>query len=207
MDLNKYKNDGWGIAISGFEKIVEILNNANLSNVDKYNILEFGSGISTHFFVDFIQENKLKNVYITSFENDPIFMTKARHPQLDLKLKMLVTCNDIDYNEMFNTKIYNSSKVWYRKEKPESRQKNCFYEIEKNDIPDTVDFMLLDGPSGNGRNFAFLHVQKKLHSGSIVFIDDYNHYDFIPKFKSIFNAEEIFELTDKYGCYMILKVL
>jgi len=207
MNLDKYNNDGWGISKTGFEKIIEILNSNKFSDIEKYNIVEFGSGFSTEFFVDYIQENNLNNVFITSFENDTMYMTKAKHPQLKLCLRKLITCSDFDYNNMFVQKTFNPCKVSYLIKSPETRQKNCFYHIEENDIPNSIDFMLLDGPSGNGRNLAFLHTLNKLHKDSIVFIDDYNHYDFVQKFKSLYNCEEIYEKTDDYGCYIILKVL
>ena len=63
MDVNKYKNDGWGISVEGFEEIVKILNTIDFSKYQRYNILEFGSGTSTRFFVDYIEENNLKNVF------------------------------------------------------------------------------------------------------------------------------------------------
>jgi len=207
MNLSKYNNDGWGISTSGFEKMLEILKSTDFKKFERYNILEFGSGISTEFFVDYIIENDLKNVFITSFENDSKFMTLARHQQLDLKLRRLITCNDVDYNEMFNKKAFNPYKVSYLINEPETRQRNCFYNIEENDMPNSIEFVLVDGPSGNGRNLAFLHMLGKLHKDAIVFIDDYRHYDFLEKFKDLYACEELFEKTDIYGCYIILKII
>jgi len=207
MDLSKYQNDGWGISTSGFNQITEIFNKTNFNEYIKYNIVEFGSGFSTEFFVDYIQQNNLSKVTITSFENDTKFMTKARHPQLKLNLRKLIQCSDVEYNNMFNNAEFNPFKVNFLTAEPTSRQKNCFYDIEDGDIPESIDFMLLDGPSGNGRNLAFLHTKNSLHKDSIVFIDDYNHYDFVPKFKQLLNCIELFENTDQYGCYIILKII
>jgi hypothetical protein len=207
MDVNKYKNDGWGISVDGFEQIVKILNGIDFSKFDRYNILEFGSGTSTRFFVDYIEENNLKNVYITSFENDMRYSTNVKHPQLDLKLRKLITCDDSSYVEMFNLKQYNQYRFSDLTVEPTARQKNCFYDIKKNDIPDVVNFMLLDGPGGNGRNIAFLHTLGKLQKDSIVFIDDYSHYDFLEKFNLLYNAIEIIKVATYSDKFVILRVI
>lgn len=206
MEINKYKNDGWGISVDGFEQIIKIFNTIDFSKYLKYNIVEFGSGTSTRFFVDYIEENKLNNVYITSFENDIQYSATIKHPRLSLKIRKLITCDDGSYTEMFNLKQYNSYRFVDLKGKPDSRQKNCFYDIETNDIPNTVNFMLLDGPNGNGRNFAFLHMLDKLEGNSIVFIDDYKHYDFLEKFRSLYNSEELFIKDNISDYFVILKV-
>ena len=55
MNIDKYKNEGWGISKKGFissEKILKILNETNKN----LTILEFGSGLSTSFFIDFLLE-------------------------------------------------------------------------------------------------------------------------------------------------------
>ena len=207
MNISKYANDGWGISVDGFEQILKIFSTIDFSKHDRYNIVEFGSGTSTRFFVDYIEENNLNNVYITSFENDTRYCTTAKHPHLDLKMKKLITCNDNSYVEMFNLKQYNSYRFVDLKKEPEARQRNCFYDIEKNDIPNVVNFMLLDGPSGNGRNFAFLHMLGKLQKDSITFIDDYKHYDFLEKFQGLFNSEELFKKDNIYDYFVILRVI
>ena len=206
MVITDYKNDGWGISVLGFEKIYERLNEIDFSMFSKYNIIEFGSGTSTKFFVDYIQEKNLKNVFITSFENDTKYATKARHEQLDLKFRKLMTCSDTDYDEMFKKKGFNQNKMSYLISEPQARQKNCFYDIEENDIPNQVDFVLLDGPSGNGRNFAFLHLLGKLQKDSIVFIDDFNHYDFLEKFLLLHNGIEIVRNVEPNDRFVMLKV-
>jgi hypothetical protein len=65
-------------------------------------------------------------------------------------------------------------------------QKNVFYDIKDEQLPDVIDIMIVDGPHGNGRSIAFLHGINRLKSGSYVVIDDYNHYDFIEKFEKLF---------------------
>ena len=48
MNINDYKNEGMGLSKLAFEKLYSIL-----EGMDECNIIEFGSGISTRFFVDY----------------------------------------------------------------------------------------------------------------------------------------------------------
>ena len=72
MNLEKYKNDGWGLSVLGFSNLLELLKN---NNNDSIRVLEFGSGISTQFFCDVVKEN-IKKLEITSFDNDINFSYK-----------------------------------------------------------------------------------------------------------------------------------
>lgn len=67
VDLEKYKNDGWGLSKLAFTEIQKLI-------YPGIKILEFGSGISTEFFLD-------HECIITSFDNNLQFahpMAKVR---------------------------------------------------------------------------------------------------------------------------------
>ena len=49
MDIEKYKNDGWGLSRKQLIELLEIIKNFESNNV---RVLEFGSGKSTEFLVD-----------------------------------------------------------------------------------------------------------------------------------------------------------
>jgi hypothetical protein len=183
MDINKYKNDGWGISKLGFKKIHEIILNYPEKDI---NCVEFGSGISTEL-VD-------KNINILSFDNDKQYMYKPKQDYdfLEIKFRELVECDDAHYNSMFDEKTYKRLGMHIKTSPLTTRQKNNFYDIQPNDLDKKYDFVLLDGPNGNGRNLAYLHLINKLNSGAYVFVDDHTHYDFVDKLKFIFDVEEIF---------------
>jgi hypothetical protein len=92
----------------------------------------------------------------------------------------------------------------------EASQKNNFYKIEESDLNGVYDIVILDGPNGNGRNFAFLHIKQYLNSGSIIYIDDYNHYDFVEKCLDNIDCDIIFKHTEGIGTgldnFVIVKV-
>ena len=195
MDFQKYKNNGWGISKLGFSKIFDILLNNNKKN---FNCIEFGSGISTEFFIDFaIEHSKDKIINLTSFDNDKKYMYKPtkKYSFLDIKYRELIECDDDHYNRMFNEGLYIKEGFYKKKSLLSTRQKNNFYDIKDGDISGKYDFVLLDGPNGNGRNISFLHLINHITPSSIIFIDDYTHYDFVEKFLHIFNAREIFRNT------------
>ncbi len=211
MVIEDYKNDGWGISKQGFEDMYKILSTLVFTN-ETYNIVEFGSGISTKFFVDFANDGD-KNIIIYSFDDSIEFSTRIVDSKLTFKVKKLLTCNDASYNEMFNNKKYDRNKM-IESPAPTSRQKNCFYDIDTYDLPEVINFLFIDGPHGNGRNFAFLHSLNKLKSGSIVFIDDYDHYNFVSTLESLFKVQILYQVNvksdnkwDDGGSYAIYRVI
>lgn len=71
MNIEKYKNGGWGLSEKCFEQIFNIIKAFNTS----INVVEFGfgSGISTEFLVDAINEGydfvqKFMMIYESSVE-------------------------------------------------------------------------------------------------------------------------------------------
>lgn len=209
MNLDKYKNDGWGLSRLGLQKLFEILN--NFSN--EVRIVEFGSGKSTEFFDDYIKLFN-KKIKVDSFDND-IRYAYNPSPNSNIKVKMrnLIECSDDSFHEMFNNKKINDSKLYHKTSELTTKQKNNFYQIDDGDINSKYDLVVLDGPNGNGRSLAFLHLINHLNDGAYVFIDDYTHYDFVLRFKSIFNCETYFEhkrgMIDQWnlgGDFIILKV-
>jgi hypothetical protein len=208
MNIEKYRNDGWGLSKKCLLNIENILNDFKTPN-----IVEFGSGISTSFLIDYLNENK-KEGQVISFDNNLEYATKLKDPKLHLKIRNLVECDDKHFNEMFKIKKYLKHNMILKNEKSiNTRQKNCFYEILDDDIPSSVDLLIVDGPHGNGRSISFLHLKEKLLIGSYVIIDDYNHYDFCDKFLSIFKADLIYECNtgkenqwELGGIYRIYKI-
>jgi hypothetical protein len=202
MDSNKYKNTGIGLSKTAFQKIYEIL-----ERKEKCNIIEFGSGISTNFFVDYTLYTK-KNNYIKSYDDNPkySYQNTNNYKFIDLNIKNLIQFDDNHFNNMMNIKKYMHSQWHYYQLPPPTytkywRPRNIFYEIEKLDDK-KYDIALIDGPHGNGRNIAFLHLIGKLNPKAYIIIDDITakdedfHYDFIPYLKKIFDVNEIY--THKY---------
>jgi len=190
MDLEKYKNDGWGLSRVALDKLIECVESFDSSSIK---VAEFGSGTSTRFFVDLSKESK-KEILITSFDNDLKYSyQKIEGDLVDLRITDLVECSDSAYEKMFENKVININDMKVKTSPLHTRQKNNFYDIKNGDLSGNYDIMVLDGPHGNGRNISFLHMKDHLKSGSYVLIDDYTHYDFVERFLSIFEAEEFFK--------------
>lgn len=206
MDLTKYENDGWGISVLGFTKLLELIKN----NIKKeLNVLEFGSGISTMFLSDVVRNN-IKKLKITSFDNDINYGYKKSDDEdyLKLLIRNLVECDDLNYQKQFTDKKYSKSLMKTKTSDLKPTQKNNFYDIHENDLSGMYDLIILDGPNGNGRNFCFLHIQNHVEKGTIIFIDDYNHYDFLETCQNLFNTEIMFKHTEGIGDdnFVIIKV-
>ena len=171
-------------------------------------ILEFGSGFSTRFFVDYVLHSN-KKIYIDSFDNDIKYSYKNtnNYDFITINVLPLVSCSEHNFNLLFDQeKKYNKeyfslhvsvpinhSKYW--------RQKNCFYNITDELENKLYDVVLIDGPNGNGRNIAYLHMLNKLNKNAYIIIDDYNstdnefNYNFIRYLQDLFNVKEIYTHT------------
>ena len=141
MNLEKYKTDGWGLSELSLKKIIEIINSINNN---KIKVIEFGSGKSTEFLVDFNNELK-KNIIITTFDNDLQYAYKKKdNDGVILHIRELLECNDNNYNTMFTNKIYDKSLMHEKKTPLTTKQKNNFYDIKKGDIVGKYDLIILD---------------------------------------------------------------
>jgi hypothetical protein len=209
MELEKYKNDGWGLSKKQLNELLGIIKDFKS---DKIRVLEFGSGKSTEFLVDVVL-NKIKSIEITSFDDNIEYAYNGNYEFLDLKIRQLLECDDKSYELMFNNLSIDSNLLHKKITPLTSRQKNNFYEILPGDISGTYELMILDGPNGNGRNLSFLHVKNHLTINSIVLVDDFNHYDFMQRLSLLFEYEVIYENqgggVDQWntgGNYKIVKI-
>lgn len=189
IDYELYQNDGWGLSKIGFEKLYNLIKNDERKNI---RVLEFGSGISTKFFSD-LSNILEKNIFVTSFDDSEEFMYHGTsNPNIVVKLRALEETTDNYFEKMFVDMSYNKK---YMTPKTSSHFRNMFYSLEPNDIDGLYDYVLLDGPHGNGRSLAYLHILGHLSNEAIIFIDDYTHYDFVDKLLSIYNCNELYRHT------------
>lgn len=201
MDLNNYKGTGSGLSYMALSKLFEILEKLG----DDINILEFGSGQSTRFLVDYKLYSK-KNITIDSYDNDTnyAYNNKDNHKFLNLRIKPLISCSDENFDEQIKSKIYNRDYFTIHKLPPYNdpkfwRQRNCFYDLDPNDLKPNYDLVIIDGPNGNGRNIAYLHIKNVIKKSSIVFIDDANccdgdyNYNFITNLNYIIDVKNLYE--------------
>jgi len=193
LDLEKYSNDGWGLSTKAFDAMQQALD-----SLSEIRAIEFGSGFSTQFLLDYA-EKKNKNLEIDSFDND------VKYKHAEAILTRLVTCSAESYQTMFNQKKIDWSLFRKRWWKPKSRQKNCFYDLENYALKKNYNFAIIDGPHGNGRNFAYLLLRDRMKDGFIL-IDDFNHYDFVETASTIFDLEELVRVEEKRDNFIFLKV-
>ena len=217
MNFNKYTS-GAGLDKIALKEIKRLLDNVE----NNINILEFGSGISTQFLVDYKFYSK-KNILIDTFDNDPKYAYKNsnKHDFVNLYIKPLLSCTEEHFDKMFDEKKIINEHFFPHKHKPGSnfwRQRNCFYDMKNIKLKDYYDFIIVDGPNGNGRNLSYLFFKDKVKKGTIIFIDDYDSrdndfdYKFIPYLKSVINVKEIKKFNghggfNKGGNFAIFEVL
>lgn len=195
MNLEKYKNDGWGLSHIGFTILNDVINNS-MHTPGKIRILEFGSGVSTGFFIE-RGITSMGRIHITSFENDEKYAFKPdiEYPFFEMKMRELVECDDSAMETMFEHGCYYESLMKPKTSELSSRQHNNFYDIKPGDLYGKYDIVLLDGPSGNGRVLAYLHLQNFVTKNCVFYIDDHTDYDIHDRFKQVYHATKLFEMT------------
>lgn len=186
LNLNdeNYNVNGWTLSF----ECLSVLGDEILKNKNIKNIVEFGSGVSTLFLCDLIDKYGL-DINIDSFENDNKFLATKVRSYLNTKVRNLEECLDEHFDFMFETQQYNKMLFNTKTTDPFTRQRNCFYEIKEDDLKDNYDLVILDGPHGNGRSIAFLHLKNKLKPGSLVLIDDHTHYGFQENLNKLFKTK------------------
>ncbi len=147
---------------------------------------------------------------ITSFDNDLEWCYKKNENDkcLTLHIRELMECNETDFNTQMESKILNKKAFSVKKTAPTWRQRNCFYNVQDNDINGKYDIVILDGPNGNGRNISYLYFKENLEKESIILIDDFNSsdndfkYNFVEYANHFFNLKEIYKyVSSKLGDY------
>lgn len=198
MNIDKYSNTGIGlskISLQLLEKhIVNYYKSKNFTESNPMKIIEFGSGFSTKFLVD-LKLHYNFNILIESYDNIAKYAYKNTNNYnfIDIKIRPLLQCSNDNYKVMFDNKLYKSNLMKPFTGVSTYRQQNCFYNLKQSDLVGNYDVMVLDGPNGNGRNFAFLHMQNKMNKNGIIFIDDLDHYDFEQKMNSFFHTKTLYK--------------
>jgi hypothetical protein len=221
-NLHSY-NIGAGLNKKVYVKLIDIMDK-KLKDKNKLRILEFGSGMSTKFFIDYNNLYKKDEdiLEITSFDNDLEWCYKKNESDkcLNLHIRELEECNEKDFNEQMESKNLNKKVFSIRKISPTWRQRNCFYNIQENDIHGKYDIVIIDGPNGNGRNISYLYFKENLEKESVILIDDFDScdddfkYNFVEYANHFFNLEEIYTYVspnlgdyEEGGKFCFLKVV
>ena len=201
MNVEKYRS-GPGLDVYALQHLYNCLENKGSDETSKINILEFGSGFSTQFLVDYAQYSR-KKIHIDSFDNDAkwCFQEADKYPFLNLNVAPLLSCNEDDFNKQMNNKTYDNTcfntHISLPYEHPKYwRQRNCFYDVKN--LKKNYDLVIVDGPNGNGRSISYLHIKDRVHKGSHILIDDHNSkdgdfdYKFVEYLKNIIPVKEIY---------------
>ncbi len=194
LNLEKYSNDGWGLSHAAFSALQKAMN-----TLPEIRAIEFGSGFSSQFLLDYA-ESAQKKLQIDSFDNDKEF----KHP--DATLVKLVACSKKNYEAMFEKAEIDWDSFKKRWRKPKTRQKNCFYDLRNYPLKPNYNLAIIDGPHGNGRNFAYLILKDRMKDGFIL-IDDFNHYDFVETASSLFKLKEIARTVSPKDNFVLVKVI
>jgi hypothetical protein len=194
-----------GLHQTQFEDLISILSQNKIEQV-----VEFGSGGSTDFLCSYRDFSGL-NYSIVSYDHSSVFSYQGKHDFLDLRIKDLVKCSDEDFDLSFkNKKIIKEKFHNCQNEENNFRIKNCFYDLDPEELPNSIDLIILDGPNGNGRSLAFPFVFDHISHNCWLLIDDSNHYDFLERCQSVFQTTIIKKISNSQihplFSYCLLKI-
>lgn len=191
MNFSSFVFNGWGLSELAMRAVVDICDNYEIKNV-----LEFGSGQSTLLF-------KALNKTLTSFDDSEKYATE------DAVVRDLYQCNDIQFDAFLRGDLFweDSCDTLTLIKTRHTRQHNCFYKIYSDDINPRTDFVLVDGPNGNGRSIAFQILKRHIKNEFFLFIDDYDHYPFLTDLDMAFSKYSIINLHHRPSDrWVILKI-
>ena len=194
FDVERYRNDGWGLSVAALAALADVID-----DLPAVRAIEFGSGGSTRFLVDYCGHAD-KPLTLDSFDND------ARYGHPDATLARLVQCGADDYERMFERGEIDWSAFRRRWRRPKSRQKRCFYDLSDVALAERYDVAVVDGPHGNGRNFAWLLLRGRMSEGACILIDDFNHYDFLERAASQLPLEEVRRVESATDNFVLVRV-
>ena len=103
MNYNKYKS-GAGLDIIALKQLFKLLEENRKNEI---NILEFGSGFSTQFLVDYkLYSNK--NITIDTYDNDAkyAFNNKNNHSFVNVNICPLISTNDHNFKKQLHEKKF-----------------------------------------------------------------------------------------------------
>jgi len=193
VNFDKYIYNGWGLSKVALIKLKDIIKEHNLKNA-----IEFGSGQSTYFLNDI-------GINYTSFDDNKKYASKLDN----VIIRNLIQLSDNEFYSIINGNVnyLDICKIYPVFNEIHSRQKNCFYKLESDDIYGKFDLVIIDGPHGNGRSIAFNLIKPFLCKTSFILVDDYNHYPFINHLKIAFpNAKLYYSQTERDDNFKIYKI-
>jgi hypothetical protein len=112
------------------------------------------------------------------------------------KIKTIDICKD--YN--FDTKYQNSEILDRDQSGIKIKSKNVIHELVDSDLffekcSETFDLILIDGPNGEYRSLWFNIIKKHVKEGTIILVDDFNHFQ---SFGEELDRNFEYELLDHY---------
>jgi len=174
------KRDGWSIPLPALEAFIKII-------PPLCRVVEFGGGFAT-----LVLRNLKHNVL--TYEHNKEWQKKLVSFGCNVLFRPLKQIDDQEYNKLF---IVQNPLTLYRgigeaaKVLPTfTRAHNVFYDIKNWDF-DSVNYIISDGPHGNGRAILWPLLRNKLSFPTIALLDNINHYPFVKEMNKVFDFKEI----------------
>lgn len=180
IPTDKMRYTGWELSPYCLETIQEIIIERGYETL---NIVEFGSGKSTDILLKFKEQEPYPfSGVFDSFDCD----IKYAHPHANIREIISYDGRPVNFGNDYS-----------------------FYNIREGDLrAERYQLVILDGHHGAGRSVAWKFLKGKLGRGTIVVIDDFDHYPFVEDFlKEYPNSEKIAERITHNERWVIYEIV
>ncbi len=208
----KARFGGWSLSKSAIYTLCRHLLTQTTAPV----LIELGGGQSTLFWDAFAKNANLPLRVIT-FEHNPRWaehVKKLLTPQTPVQMMILPLCQiDPQAKERMFADRTHAFEIWQASchnvpvaEYDNTRTPNAFYGVTADLIPSahSVDAIVVDGPNGSGRSLAYPLLFSALKAQSLVLIDDFDHYPFVPDLARLYPFKMLAERTHTSKHWVLL---
>ncbi|MCX6043992.1 MAG: hypothetical protein NT075_02685 [Chloroflexi bacterium] len=208
------KFGGWSLSKSAIYTLCRHLLTKTTTPV----LIELGSGQSTLFWDAFAKNANLPLRVIT-FEHNPRWAEHVKNlltpqTQIEMVLLPLWQIQAQDKEQLFADRAH-ALEIWQAKqhtvplaEYDNTRIPNAFYAVTPDCVPPahSVDAIIVDGPNGSGRSLAYPLLFSALKAQSLVLIDDFDHYPFVPDLARLYPFKPLMERTHTPKHWVLLEL-
>jgi hypothetical protein len=181
-------------------------------------LVELGGGQSTVFWTSLVSLGLL-DVRVTTLEHNVAWAAELKnrihHPSIEVIKQSLKQAGDEEWKKMFADPGL-APQIWEEHATEVGEElhshytiRNAFYgEAHKLELAAaSLDALIVDGPHGNGRSLVFPLFAEALKPGSLILIDDFDHYPFLDDLGIIFRYEELYREYSNEKRWVLVKAL
>lgn len=199
---------GWAISRFALRAVAKEIEQRTVENV-----LEFGPGSSTVFLDNYLEPQ----CKIWCFEHQTQYaesVERATSARCNVMQRELVQFDNASFNAIMSGVPLSDRRLnrvpVAQADYSKTRMPNLFYDLRDfsavERMDDALDLVIVDGPNGSGRSIAYSLMRDHVRSGTLVLIDDCNHYPFVQQFYRMFDANVVASVVHENDSWLLFEI-